>query len=71
MRPVPNLPHKSKFDRIEIDVIGVGREIAFVANRVLPEPPLPDAAFAFARPARRDGLRRGPIVTLIDPGRYS
>jgi hypothetical protein len=34
-----------------MDVIDVGREIPFVADGMLPEATLPDAAFAFAAAA--------------------
>src|SRR5437763_1399881 len=39
-----------------MDVIGVPREITFVAQRVLPIAPLPDAALALATATRRDSL---------------
>lgn len=36
-------------DRVEVDIIHVRREILVVADRVLPEAPLPDAAFLAAQ----------------------
>ena len=38
--------HEIVLDRVEMDVIHVGGEIAIIADRVLPVPPLPNAAFA-------------------------
>ncbi len=35
------------FDRVEVDVVHVGRIVVVVADGVLPESPLPDAAFGF------------------------
>jgi hypothetical protein len=45
-------------DRIEVYVIHVSSKIAVVADRVLPEAALPDAAFALARTAGRNALGR-------------
>ena len=48
MRPIGGFGYVSVFDRIVMDVIHVAAVIVFVANPMLPEPALPDAAFAFA-----------------------
>jgi hypothetical protein len=39
------------FDRIEVDIVGVLREILFIAQRTLPIAPLPNTAFALFRAA--------------------
>ena len=54
IRPIPDARDVAVPDRVEMDVIGVAPKIGFVAQRVLPITALPDAALAFARPARRD-----------------
>ena len=46
-------------DRVEVDVIDVGREILVVADRMLPEPALPDAALAAPQPYLRAPLASG------------
>jgi hypothetical protein len=43
-------------DRVEVNVIRVSSKIAAIADRMLPEAALPDAAFAFARAAGRNAL---------------
>jgi hypothetical protein len=42
----PPVRRQTVLDRVEMDVIHVGGEIAIIADRVLPVPPLPNAAFA-------------------------
>src|SRR5947207_7349321 len=46
MRPVAHTPHEAMLYGIEMDVIDVAREVVFVADRVLPEAPLPKCEIA-------------------------
>lgn len=46
MCPVRGAGAVTMFDGVVVDVIDVVVQIAFVADRVFPEAPLPDAAFA-------------------------
>ena len=39
------------FDRIEVNVIKMAGKLVLVTQRMLPRPPLPDAAFAFGAAA--------------------
>ena len=41
-------------DGVEVDVVKVGHEVGFVANRVFPEARLPDATIASLSPLLRD-----------------
>ena len=41
MGPIAHALHQRMLDRIEMNVIDVPRKISFVADGVLPEPPLP------------------------------
>jgi hypothetical protein len=41
MWPIEPLPHETMLHWIKMDVIDVSREVAFIANGMLPEPPLP------------------------------
>lgn len=56
---------KRVLDRVEMHVVHVARVIPVIADRVLPEPPLPDAALAPTHPHRgalfigRNGFREG------------
>ena len=43
------------FHRIEMDVIDMTPQIDFVADLMLPESPLPQAAFAFRNPGPKPG----------------
>jgi hypothetical protein len=55
------------FDRIEVDIVHVTREIVIVSNRVLPKAALPQRIFASAiRPKR--GVKRGqsPRESALD-----
>ena len=54
IRPIPHALDVAVLDRIEMNVIDMPREIAFIAERVLPIAPLPQAALAFAGTARRN-----------------
>jgi hypothetical protein len=47
-------------DRIDVDVVDVMREIAFISDRVLPIAPLLDAAFAVGQAQRKAGLDQAP-----------
>jgi hypothetical protein len=46
MRPIRDCSDISVFDRVEVDIIDMGREVLVVAYAVLPKAPLPDAALA-------------------------
>ena len=52
MRPVLDPLRMAVLDRVEVDVVGVAREITVIPQGVLPIPSLPNSAFASARPAR-------------------
>ena len=45
--------------RVEVCVVQVSRKVPIIADRVLPVPPLPNAAFATAGHGRRSGLTGG------------
>ena len=53
MRPIHHALRMSVFYGIEVDVIHVPLQIDFIANLMLPKPPLPYALFAFGDLARR------------------
>src|SRR5581483_4289932 len=59
IRPIRRARCVAVLDRIEVNVIAVGREIPLIANRMFPVTPLPDAAFAFGYAARRTVLPAG------------
>ena|SRR5215207_5435888 len=48
MRPILHAANQPVFHRIEMNVIGVAREVALVAQRMLPIAALPDATLALA-----------------------
>ncbi len=50
MGPVRHPRHKAMFNRVVVNVVAVNVEIPLIANRMFPEPPLPDAPFAFLLP---------------------
>jgi hypothetical protein len=52
IRPIADTRDPSVLDRIDVAIFDMARAISFVADPMLPEPPLPDAAFA-ARLANR------------------
>jgi hypothetical protein len=54
MGPIHHPRHKAMFDGIVMNVVTVKIKIPLIANRVFPEPPLPDAPFAFALPSIRE-----------------
>ena len=58
MGPVRHAGDVSVFDRVVMDVIAVDVEIPLIANRVFPEPALPDAPFAFLLPSSRQSFPR-------------
>src|SRR5258705_11921805 len=45
IRPIPDPRHIPMLDRVDMNVVDVTREIAFIANGMLPVAPLPDTAF--------------------------
>jgi hypothetical protein len=49
MPPVAHARDQSVLDRIDAAIFDMARVIGLVADRMLPEPPLPDAAFAAPR----------------------
>jgi hypothetical protein len=57
VRPVRDARYQAMLDRIEMDVVDMTREIVAVADRVLPEPPLPQRKIAIAV-----ALQRGPSL---------
>jgi hypothetical protein len=44
--PIRRVRHEIVLDWVEMRVVHVSREVAIIADRVLPIPPLPNAAFA-------------------------
>jgi hypothetical protein len=56
MRPLDCHSRMTMLDRIEVNVIAVPLEIAFISQSVFPISPLPDAAFVFAFAANRNSL---------------
>src|ERR1044071_4817426 len=68
MRPVDRAADVAVFHRIDGAVVGVVTELFVVANAMLPEPPLPDAAFAAidARPGEQLGLGKGAGEARLD-----
>ena len=50
MRPIAHARDVAMFHRVDVHVIDVVGEVAFIANGVLPITALPDASFAFAAP---------------------
>jgi hypothetical protein len=48
-------------DRVEVHIIDVPLEIAFVANRVLPEAPLPECVFAIGKALDRNAGGNKPM----------
>jgi hypothetical protein len=59
MRPIHGVFHKTVLYRVEMRVAHVGGEILVVTDRMLPVPPLPDAAFAAAGHGRRSPFADG------------
>ena len=61
MRPIAHAGDETVLDRIDVAILDVAAEIFIVADEMLPEPALPDAAFAArdADRAARLGLRNG------------
>jgi hypothetical protein len=65
MRPVCGMFHNTMLHRVEVRVAQVSRQVSIIADRVLPAPPLPNAAFATAghgidRDSRAGKLSRMP-----------
>src|SRR5580704_7412981 len=54
--PVGDPAHIPMFHRIEMDIVGMPREILFIAQSMLPIAPLQNAAFALLRAARGPAL---------------
>ena len=47
-RPIVDIGHEPVFHRVRVDVFDMRREVVRVGDHVLPEPALPDPAFARA-----------------------
>src|SRR5690606_4298250 len=47
MRPVAGAAHVAMLHRIDVDVVDMRPQVTLIANSMLPEPALPDAAFTF------------------------
>jgi hypothetical protein len=45
MRPIAHLRDEAVLERIDITIFDVARVVGLIADQMLPEPPLPDAAF--------------------------
>ena len=75
MRPVRRVRHETMLDRVEMRIVHVSRKVAIVADRVLPVPPLPNAAFAAAchdrwsRLADRQRFRESVLIARDRPGK--
>jgi len=69
-RPVRHMIDQRMFHRIKMHVVQVICIVPVVADRVLPEPPLPDAALAFANPGRRAGLEAVACRRVADASRW-
>lgn len=52
IRPIADPRDQPMFERIDVAIFNMPRVVSLIADQMLPEPPLPDAAFA-ARPANR------------------
>src|SRR5215471_10875153 len=63
MRPIPHPRHQPMLNGVDMDVVDVTREVAFIPNRMLPIPPLPNAAFALG------GAASGNPFTAGEPAR--
>jgi hypothetical protein len=48
MRPIRRVRYETVLDWVGMRVVHVSREVAVIADRVLPVPALPNAAFAAA-----------------------
>jgi hypothetical protein len=59
MRPVGHMRDVLMFHRIEVDIVHMRSEILVVADGMLPEPPLPDAALPAAFARLRTALAHG------------
>src|SRR3546814_18103326 len=62
IRPIHGPRDVSMFHRIEVAVIDVALQVVFVADQMLPIPPLPDTAFAFADEACAAMLASGNVA---------
>jgi hypothetical protein len=60
--PIPNARDETMFDRIDMDVVDVTLEVAFVANGMFPVPALPYAALALGRAAAGNPFASRQVV---------
>lgn len=68
MGPIRHTGDVPVFDRVVVDVVAVNVEIPLIANRVFPEPPLPNPPFTFLLPPIRQSFprREGPGKRRFD-----
>src|SRR3970040_2098578 len=59
VRPIRGAAHMAVFDRVEVDVVHVSLPIILIAQGVVPEAALPDAALAFSGSTLRAALDLG------------
>lgn len=56
MRPISHTGHEPLFQGVDVDVIHVRRVVLFIADRVLPESSLPNAALTLGHAYRRQAF---------------
>jgi hypothetical protein len=61
----PGALHIAVFDRVEVNVVEMPREIVFVTQRVFPITALPDPALALTQVTNRDCLALGQCAGEI------
>ena len=68
MRPIAHARDEAMLERIDMAVFDMARIIGFVADQMLPEPALPDAAFVAgdANGAEPLPLRQRPCEPALD-----
>ena len=67
VRPIGHTRHKAVLHGIEMDVVDVTREVAFIANGMLPEPSLPEREIAIqAAPHRHSGSDESAAEMPLD-----
>jgi hypothetical protein len=66
MGPIPDPRYKSMLNRIDMDVVDVTPKIVFIADRVLPITPLPDATLPLGGTASRNRLAGCEIARKVD-----
>jgi hypothetical protein len=66
MGPIPDPRYKSMLNRIGMDVVDVTPKIVFIADRVLPITPLPDATLPLGGTASRTGSPTARLRENVD-----